>query len=70
MTITTTDPGHQVGAAPRLLTVTEVCAALGLSRPTVYVLIDSGDLKSLKIGRSRRISTRALQEFIDARESA
>lgn len=54
----------------RLLTVAEVGASLGLSKPSVYVLIDSGELRSLKIGRLRRISTRALQEFIVARESA
>src|SRR4051812_34658903 len=36
---------------------------LGISRSRVYELMDAGELKFVKIGRSRRIPRRALIEF-------
>jgi excisionase family DNA binding protein len=57
-----------------LLTVNEACELLHLSRPIVYRLISSGELRSLKIGeRSRRIPMDALRAYIrealDSQES-
>jgi excisionase family DNA binding protein len=57
-----------------LLTVDEACELLHLSRPIVYRLIRSGELRSLKIGeRSRRIPMDALRAYIrealDSQES-
>jgi excisionase family DNA binding protein len=50
----------------RLLLKPEECAArLGLSRATIYELIRSGALESLKIGASRRVSVRALEQFVE-----
>ncbi|QVQ50491.1 helix-turn-helix domain-containing protein [Spiractinospora alimapuensis] len=55
----------------RLLTVPEVMGALRLGRWKVYELIRSGRLKSVKIGRDRRIPTEALDTFIsELREEA
>lgn len=44
-------------------TVSEVGEILGLGRTSVYRLIDDGDLVAVKIGRSRRISKTALEDF-------
>ena len=37
------------------LTVKEVCQKLKISKPTLYTLINSGQLKKIKVGRSTRI---------------
>lgn len=49
---------------PALLTVPEAMSALRLSRATVYDLIRSGELGSVKVGRSRRIPAQAVQTFV------
>ncbi|WP_106409622.1 helix-turn-helix domain-containing protein [Streptomyces odonnellii] len=47
-----------------LLTVPEVMAALRLGRSTVYDLIRSRRLASIKVGRARRIPAVAVHDFI------
>jgi excisionase family DNA binding protein len=50
----------------RLLYTTDNAGAiLGVGRTTIYQLIQSGELKSVKIGRSRRIPAAALQDYIN-----
>ncbi|MFD5069984.1 helix-turn-helix domain-containing protein [Streptomyces sp. NPDC058369] len=49
----------------RALTVPEVMEALHLSRFKVYDLIRSRELKSITIGRCRRVPAEALRTFID-----
>ncbi|MFI5629299.1 helix-turn-helix domain-containing protein [Streptomyces sp. NPDC051664] len=49
----------------RALTIPEVMEALSLSRFKVYDLIRSRELKSIKIGRCRRVPADALRTFID-----
>ena len=49
---------------PQLLTVDLVCDALKLGRTAVYRAIQTGALKSVLIGKSRRVSLNALEEFI------
>lgn len=51
---------------PVLLTVEDAAQALALGRTKVYELVESGALRSVKIGRSRRIPVQALGEFVDA----
>jgi excisionase family DNA binding protein len=41
---------------PRLLTVVQVAEHLGVSRSKVYELIAAGQITTVQIGRSRRIS--------------
>jgi excisionase family DNA binding protein len=48
-----------------LLTVAEACASLRISRWTFYRLIQSGQLRTVKIGSARRIPVAALTEFVD-----
>jgi excisionase family DNA binding protein len=38
---------------------------MSISRSKVYELINNGKLNSLRIGRSRRISTNQIQTFIN-----
>ncbi len=51
-----------------LLTVTECAAALGVSRSLAYELLNKGQLRSIRIGRARRIPARAISEFVAAKE--
>ena len=49
-------------------TVEEVADELSLSRAHVYRLLDLGELGSISIGRSRRITANQLQAFLTALE--
>jgi excisionase family DNA binding protein len=39
--------------------------ALAVSRARMYELIASGEVESIKIGRSRRISRTALEQYVE-----
>ncbi len=47
-----------------VLTVKEVCAALGIGRNTVYRLLHSGELKSIRIGNKYKVPKKFLIEYI------
>jgi excisionase family DNA binding protein len=49
-----------------LLSPTEAAAHLGIGRSKVYELLRLGQLRSVKIGASRRIPQAALADFIAA----
>ncbi|MFL6238639.1 MAG: helix-turn-helix domain-containing protein [Actinomycetes bacterium] len=49
---------------PLLLTAEQAAEALGVGRTTVYGLLRSGLLKSVRVGRLRRIPASALTEFV------
>ena len=51
---------------PVLLTVEDAAQALALGRTKIYELVESGALRSVKIGRARRIPVQALGEFVEA----
>jgi DNA binding domain, excisionase family len=53
-----------------LLKVKDVAGTLSLGRSQVYKLIATGELRSITIGRSRRIPRQALAEFLASLESA
>lgn len=53
---------------PMLLRVRDIQVALGLSRGTVYALLTSGNLPSIKIGRSRRVLASDLDAWVLARK--
>ena len=50
-----------------LMTVRKAAEFLGLSRSTVYALMESGELPFAKIGKARRIPRRAVAEFAASR---
>ena len=51
---------------PRLLKINEVCSILNLSRSMVYRLTASKELESVRIGKSVRIPTLAVEAYLDA----
>jgi excisionase family DNA binding protein len=53
----------------KLLTVNEAAARLNVGRARIYDLIAQGVIRSVKIGGSRRISERAVDEYIDQLEA-
>lgn len=52
--------------AAELLRVEEVARRLKISRSTLYALLLSGEVPSLRIGRLRRIPSSALDEWMDS----
>jgi excisionase family DNA binding protein len=50
---------------PLLLTVNQAAQMLGIGRSTLYELIDAGEIRSVKVGASRRIPLKAVHEYID-----
>ena len=51
--------------AKRLLTIREAGEILGVGRTTVYELIANEELEVVHIGRSARIPTAAVDDFVD-----
>lgn len=47
-----------------LYTVNDICETLSLGRTVVYQLIAKGDIETVRIGRSRRITHEALEAFL------
>jgi len=47
-----------------LLTVEEVAEAMGLGRTYVYELVMRREIRSIKLGRKRRIPVTALNDFV------
>jgi excisionase family DNA binding protein len=50
---------------PLLLKVNEAASQLQVGRTTVYGLIQSGEIRCVRIGRAVRIPRRALEEYAD-----
>lgn len=48
-----------------LLTVDEAVQRSRIGRTRIFELIKAGEIRSVKIGRSRRIPVRALEEYVD-----
>lgn len=57
---------HQTQPAVLLLTVQQAARVLAVGRSTVYGLISSGALASVKVGGSRRVSINALEAYVTA----
>jgi excisionase family DNA binding protein len=48
-----------------LLRPREIVQSTGLSRVTIYNLIASGELRSVRVGRAIRVPVQALKEWIE-----
>ncbi len=55
---------------PILYTPVQTARILGISRSQVYNLMNSGELNSIHIGRSRRIAQTHVRDFINSLEVA
>jgi excisionase family DNA binding protein len=49
-----------------VLTIEEAARRLGVGRTTMYALVMSGEIRSVTIGRLRRVPARCLTEYVDA----
>lgn len=56
--------------AVQLLTLSQVAERLAVSRRTVQRLIDAGELRPVRFGRSVRLTERELAAFVAARQAA
>lgn len=56
-------------SAPLLLTVEEASRALRIGRSRMYEMIGRNELPVIRIGKSVRISRKALEQFVAAREA-
>jgi excisionase family DNA binding protein len=65
----TVDPLHPTQPA-QLLSIDEVMERLGVGRNTVFNLMGSGRLRSVKLGRRRMISEQAIRDFIASIDQA
>jgi excisionase family DNA binding protein len=63
-----TGGSSQGSDSQHLLTVEETADVLHLGRDKIYYLMRTGQLRSIKIGKSRRISRSWITEFIERRE--
>lgn len=50
-----------------LLTITEAAQRLSLGRATTYLLVQRGDLPSVRIGRALRVPVQALETWVATR---
>jgi excisionase family DNA binding protein len=57
-------------AAPQLHSIESAGKRLNVGRSTVFALMASGQLRSIKIGKRRLISESALIDFVHAAEAA
>lgn len=63
-------PEPQVrGEAPRLLTVAQAAAALGVSEMTVYRALRSRELAGIKIGGTYRVPRAFVERMLDAADA-
>lgn len=51
-------------AAPTLLTIQDIAQRLSVSRSTIQRYITSGELRSITLGGSRRVSEDDLEDFL------
>ena len=50
---------------PRLMRIPEVAEELSLSKSKPYQLVQSGEITSIKIDKSRRVTRESLNDYID-----
>jgi len=59
------DATSQVERSPRLLlTVEEAAERIGICRSNMFKLIRRGEIQSVKVGRLRRVTPDALEDFV------
>ena len=49
---------------PDVLSVADICSALGIGRTKAYRLVNSGEIQSVKIGNAIRVPKHVLLDYI------
>ncbi|SCL15176.1 helix-turn-helix domain-containing protein [Micromonospora inyonensis] len=49
-----------------VLTIEEAAHRLGIGRTTMYALIKNGDIRTVTIGRLRRVPVRCLDDYVSS----
>lgn len=57
--------GAGASNASQFLTVAEVASLMRVSKMTVYRLVHSGELPAVRVGRSFRVHSKAVHEYLD-----
>ena len=57
-------PGPRADSLPSLLTVAEMAAMLRVSTMTIYRLINAGELRTIRVGRSIRIPSEVAASYL------
>ena len=57
--------GRRTAGSKLLLTVEEAAGLLSIGRTRVFALIRSGELASVRVGSSRRVTPEALQQYVE-----
>jgi excisionase family DNA binding protein len=55
------------GQVPQLYSIDEVCKALGMGKSWTYRRIKSGEIPSVKLGRSIKVKREDLEEYLESR---
>jgi excisionase family DNA binding protein len=55
------------GQVPELLSIDAVCRALGMGKSWTYRRIKSGEIPSVKLGRSIKVKRQDLEEYLESR---
>jgi len=59
----------ETSTLPTLLKIAEIMERTGLSKASVYRVINAGQLRTVKIGRSVRVTESELSRYIEALEN-
>jgi excisionase family DNA binding protein len=59
-----TESVKSIANAKLLVTIPDAAALLSISKASCYRLVSSGQIRSIKIGKLRRVPVSALQDFI------
>jgi excisionase family DNA binding protein len=54
-------------AQPLAHTVSDACRRLGISRSRLYLLLSSGEIRSIKVGHRTLVPESELQKFVASR---
>jgi excisionase family DNA binding protein len=63
------EPAERLGSGEglRLLPIAEVCRILGMGKSWTYRRLKSGEIPSVKLGRSIKVKREDLEEYLDSR---
>ncbi len=59
--------GQQGGEGLVLLSIPEVCQALGMGKSWTYRRLKSGEIPSVKLGRNIKVKRQDLEEYLESR---